>query len=134
MKAPIPDHIAKLMTPADRKREGVLLPEERREKQDERLEKDLQKLCEQELNSRGIAFLHLSFRAREKIGWPDLVFCVRQRGVSRPIAIELKIGNKNPTAEHWCMLAKMRDNGWETYLLYSFDIFLDILENKQERK
>lgn len=40
-----------------------------------RLERDLQKLCQIELQNRGVSqFLHLSPRAREKIGWPDLTF------------------------------------------------------------
>lgn len=53
-------------------------------------EKDLQRLCEQELARRGIPFLHLSVKAREKRGWPDLVF---PHFAGRFMAVELKTKN-----------------------------------------
>lgn len=37
-------------------------------------EKQLQRDCENWLRLKGYEFLHLSPRAREKIGWPDLVW------------------------------------------------------------
>lgn len=52
----------------------------------EKQEKELQRLCEQELSRRGIPYLHLSHRAREKAGWPDLVF----PSFGRFFAVELK--------------------------------------------
>jgi hypothetical protein len=39
-------------------------------------ERELLKLCCNDLCRRGVPFLHLSPKAREKAGWPDLCFCV----------------------------------------------------------
>jgi len=129
MKAKLlPDNIINKLTPAQRKEFGVLTLDERHNKRIVKVEKELQRLVEWELNRRGIAFLHLSYRAREKIGWPDLVFCFH----GRPIAVELKIGKKKPTLEQERMLAKMSDNGWETYVLYDFDSFLYVLSDKKK--
>jgi hypothetical protein len=68
----VSDKVAAMMTPEDRARciPPILLPAERAAKMEAQSEKALQRLCEAELNRRNIVFLHLSFRAREKI-----VFC-----------------------------------------------------------
>lgn len=52
-KIALSDNIIKLMSPADRKREGVLLPAERKEKRDIKVEKELQKLVEDWLHLAG---------------------------------------------------------------------------------
>jgi hypothetical protein len=82
----VPEQIARCMSEADRAALGVKTSAECAADGAARMERDLQRLCEQELNRRGIAYLHLSPMAREKIGWPDLVFAVA--GV--PMAVELK--------------------------------------------
>jgi hypothetical protein len=38
-------------------------------------ERDLLRLCCNDLSSQGIPYLHLSPKAREKAGWPDICFC-----------------------------------------------------------
>jgi len=45
-------------------------------KEDLRRESELQRDCENELSLRGIEYLHLSIKARERKGWPDLTFSV----------------------------------------------------------
>lgn len=52
-----------------------------------KLERELQILCEIELRKRGLWFLHLSPRAREKEGAPDLIICGPQ---GQFVAAELK--------------------------------------------
>lgn len=120
----IPDHLARLMNPADRRALGVHTPEERDARADSLREVDLQRLCEQALSSRGIVYLHLSPRAREKAGWPDLVFCLS----GRPFAVELKTpaGRLSPDQER--LLARLAADGWNTRIVRSFDAFLAILE------
>jgi|GEM_PF-1938247 len=119
-KFDLPNHALIKMTPEKRKELGLQLPSESYAKNSIKNEAELQKLCEKELNRKGIAYLHLSFRAREKIGWPDLVFVVK----GRPVAVELKSGKRKPTPEQVAMLAKMRDNGWSTYIVRTFQEFL----------
>lgn len=90
-----------------------------------KLEKALQRLCELELRRRGIEYLHLSPKAREKVGWPDLVFCVK----GRPCAVELKGPQGQLSADQKRMLDAMEANGWEVAVLrefVQFKAFLDV--------
>lgn len=86
-------------------------------------EKELQRLSELELNRRGITFLHLSHKAREKVGWPDLVFAYY--GV--PVAIELKTKTGTLTKEQAECLAAMKNNGFRVYVLRSIENVIDVL-------
>ena len=70
----VPPNIAKCMTPQDRKAFGVELPEEVAAAIGVKVERKLQNDCENWLRLHGIEYLHLSPYAREKEGWPDLVF------------------------------------------------------------
>lgn len=119
----ITDNYAKCMSAADRKKFKVLLPAERVAKLEKQSEKELQRLCESELNRRGIVYLHLSFRAREKIGWPDLVFAIK----GRPYGIELKTTKGKLSIAQIDMLCRMADNGWITHVVRSFDEFLTVI-------
>ena len=115
----IPDNIVKLMSPETRQELGLLTPEERSAKVNALAERDLQRLCEQELNRQGIAFLHLSPMAREKAGWPDLVFAIA--GI--PFAVELKTQAGKLSAEQEHMLARMQANGWTVHVVRSYEAF-----------
>jgi len=87
-------------------------------------EKELQRLCEQELSRRGIVYLHLSPMAREKVGWPDLVFCAN--GIPRAVELKTAIGRLSPDQER--ILSRMQANGWQTQVIRSFDAFKILLE------
>ncbi len=91
-----------------------------------KLEKDLQRLCEHELTRRGIEFLHLSPKAREKVGWPDLVFC--QDGAA--CAVELKAVDGKLSDDQVRVMDAMRSNGWECIVCRSFDTFKAFLDAK----
>ena len=84
-----------------------------------RREKELQQVCENLLRRNDVAFLHLSHRAREKAGWPDLVFVIA--GIAH--AVELKSATGALTGEQQDMLAQMERNGWTTYVVHSFEVF-----------
>jgi hypothetical protein len=94
---------------------------------DDKAEADLQRLCEHALGMRGIYFLHLSPRAREKAGHPDLTFTLN----GRPIAVELKSATGKLSKEQVCVLSQMKDNGCEVYVLRTFDGFHDLLTSHE---
>ena len=120
----IPGNIVRLMSPADRKALGILTPDERTAKADDRAEKELQRLCEQELSRRGIEYIHLSFRAREKRGYPDLTFALD--GV--PVAVELKSATGKLSPDQVKVMQRMERNGWRTHVVRSFEQFRKIIK------
>jgi hypothetical protein len=95
-------------------------------------EKVLQMLCEAELSLRGVRVVHhLSHRAREQAGYPDITACLG--GV--PIACELKVKGGAISEDQEATLAAMRLDGWQVRVCWSFDDFrewLDGLQNDQE--
>lgn len=96
-------------------------------KREDHAERELQKLCEQELSLRGIETLHLSYRAREKKGWPDLTFALPHR----PIVVELKSATGKLENDQVRVLTRMAANGWEVYVIRDFDRFRDLLDGKE---
>lgn len=89
-----------------------------------KLEKALQSLCERELHRRGIEYLHLSPRCREKAGWPDLVFAA----AGRPCAVELKGPTGKLSDDQKRILDGMERNGWEVAVLRTFEQFRAFIE------
>ena len=99
-------------------------------KADEKQEKQLQTTCENLLRLRGIEYLHLSFRAREKCGWPDLVFALPQ-GDDRPgipMAVELKTARGRLSDDQVKVLTRMQANGWCVRIIRSFEDFKRLLD------
>ena len=92
-------------------------------KADAKAEKILQVQCENYLRLNDIEFLHLSSRAREKEGWPDLVFCLR--GI--PWAVELKTATGTVSEEQSRVLTNMTHNGWTVRVIRSFMEFRKIV-------
>ena len=87
------------------------------------LERDLQRLCEQELSRRGIWYLHLSPRAREKAGVPDLMFAIS----GQPWAVELKTTTGRLSAEQKATLSDMELNGWRTVVVRGYEEFRGVV-------
>ena len=114
------------MSPVTRQELGIKTPEERAAQAEAIAEKEIQGLCEQELNRRNIVYLHLSPRAREKVGWPDLVFALN--GI--PVAVELKTATGTLSKEQAELLQRMHLNGWETHVIRSFDSFQTLLKKE----
>ena len=100
-------------------------------KVDAKAEKELQAQCETLLRWRDIAALHLSYRAREKKGWPDLVFCIRIGGESWPCAVELKCATGKLSQDQRDMLTAMKANGWHTYVLRDYDTMIALLDGER---
>jgi hypothetical protein len=93
------------------------------------LERTLQDLCEKELNRRGIWFLHLSPRAREKEGAPDLMFT--HPITHRFCGVELKSKTGEPSPEQIKTLVQLHSNGAMTGLFRSFPQFLSFLNSAE---
>ena len=82
-------------------------------------ESELQQLCENELRRRNIAFLHLSPRAREMEGWPDLTFAI----LGKATAVELKtsVGRLSEAQEQ--LHRELRASGWDVFVFRTFEPF-----------
>ena len=110
---------------------GKLTPEQRQAeaarptKADRQAEKALQSQCESALASRGIYYLHLSFRAREKVGHPDLTFSV----AGQAYAVELKTATGTVTAQQRAALLQMGDavNGATARVVRDYDSFIALI-------
>ena len=92
-------------------------------------EKELQRLCESELLRCGIEYLHLSYRAREKRGWPDLTFV----SVGKPFAVELKTATGTLSQDQRQVLAAMECNGWLVRIVRAFNDFQHIAKHGSTR-
>jgi hypothetical protein len=126
--AEITPQLAAMMNAKDRKALGVLTLDERERKVEGIAERELQRLCEQELSRRGIVYLHLSFRAREKAGWPDLTFVLSARNCwGIPMAVELKTANGKLSSDQESTLKRMGENGWRVRVCRSFEQFREII-------
>ena len=127
--------LAARMTEADRKALDVPDPAKAGAKADARRESELQRDCERELTRRGIEFLHLSPRSREKTGWPDLTFAIPEPGsefspvwrLGTPMAIELKTAGGRLSQEQELCLAAMQRNGWYVRVVRTFEDFRRVL-------
>ena len=124
----IPEEIAARMRPEDRERYGIITAGdavargEAREAVEE--ETELQGACEGFLGRKDVAALHLSLRAREKKGWPDLTFT--WHGV--PMAVELKSRTGKLKADQIRVLKQMKRNGCNCFVIRNYDDFRELLE------
>ena len=124
----IPEAMRRCMPASERKAMGIQTVQEAQEAYDGRAEKDLLRICQQELSRRGVRVVHhLSHRAREHAGYPDMTFVLR--GV--PMACELKTKRGVVSAEQEATLAAMRLDGWHTMVCRSFDHFRRWLDSKE---
>ncbi len=93
-------------------------------------ERKIQALCEGYLRQHDIWGLHLSPRAREKIGCPDLLFSVR--GV--PVAVEIKTEHGKVRPEQARTHDEMRRNGWMVHVVRSVGEFVEVVRMYQDGK
>lgn len=90
------------------------------------LEKELQTACELELSRRGIWYLHLSFRARERIGCPDLLFPHPRTG--QFCAVELKSATGKASEEQIRALNDILKGKGNVAIIRSYAEFVKFLE------
>lgn len=126
--AHIPQRVIDQMTPEQRKELGLKTDSERREAYEAGQERKLQADCERELSRRNIVFLHMSHRAREKQGWPDLVFPYK----GRFMAVELKTGVGRLSDDQKKVLENLASNGASCHVVRSLKGFIDLFaKNKR---
>jgi len=89
-------------------------------------ERELQRQCENLLRLRGIPFIHLSARAREKAGWPDLSFPLPPSG--RFVAVELKRPGGKLSGEQVRILADLEATGAVVRTCRTFAEFRAVLD------
>lgn len=77
-----------------------------------RPEREMQAALSNWLTQHGIVSFHLSPRAREKVGWPDLTFAV----AGHPLAIEIKSASGQLTQDQRRVMRAMAGNGWQVYV------------------
>lgn len=80
----LPENILKCMSPADRKAIGQMTASEASAKSEAKSERDLQQQIISLLRLKGIEpnVSRMDKRKTDRVGWPDVVFCVSQRPVS----------------------------------------------------
>ena len=122
----IPEAITRLMSDEDRYALQVETYDQAATRGDARRERDLQRQCETFLTYRRIRYLHLSPRAREQAGWPDLTFCA----AGRPMAVELKTPAGRLSDDQRECLGAMRRDGWHVYVCRSFGEFRDAVDGE----
>lgn len=89
-------------------------------------EAELLRACQHELSRRNIAYLHLSPRARELAGWPDLVFAHPLGG--RFAGVELKAAGGRLSQAQAAMGAQIVKNGGLFLVCFDFGVFLAFLD------
>ena len=87
-------------------------------------EKELQRKCEHYLSSRNIWYMHLSHRAREQAGIPDLVFA----NDGKCYGIELKSAHGVLSDEQKHTLEHMAACGWKTAVCRSYQEFMEAIK------
>lgn len=127
----LPEHMIRCMSPEVRRSLGIATVQEAQQAHDCRAEKDLLRLCQQELSRRGVLeVIHLSHRAREHPGLPDLVFSMN----GTPCACELKTKRGIVSSVQKECQDRMEMDQWQVRVCRSFDEFrewLDGIKNNQ---
>jgi len=89
-------------------------------------ERDLQRACEAELSRRGVWFLHLSPRAREKAGCPDLIFAHPKTG--QFCGVELKTATGRLKGKQAPTLADIAKSGGRVAVIRTYEAFVQFLD------
>jgi len=117
----LPEHILKRMPASERARLGKagLLAGECREIAIAKNEKQLQEQIEGMLRREGIWPIRqrMDRKSNVAVGTPDILFVVE----NVPMAWEVKMLGRNPTAEQVEAMRQMTSNGWRCSVVRSYD-------------
>ena len=115
------------MSPADRKSLGKsgVTASEANAKHEARSEREIHRQIEQWLNLHGIVYIHsrMDRKTSTAKSIPDFCFCY----FVKPLAIEIKLPGKLPTAEQRDCMERMRANGWTCAVARSLKEFIAIV-------
>jgi hypothetical protein len=108
------DSIAKLMTPTDRKREGVVTASEAAAKAEAKAERELQSEIANYLRQHDLQFINPPMHKRSMLpkGWGDFTFVYR----SVPIILEAKTCVGKLSSDQQKLHPKLRANGWRVMI------------------
>ncbi len=111
------ERIARLMTPEDRKREGIVTTAEAVAKADDKAERELQSDIANYLALHDIAFIRPPMNRRSALppGWPDFSFAYK--GV--PIGLEAKTATGKLSSDQVLMHMQLSKNGWRVLTVRS---------------
>lgn len=87
-------------------------------------ESQLQRDCETWLRLHGIEYLHLSLKAREKPGWPDLTFAID----GKACGVELKTATGTLNAAQKELHPLLQANGWRVAVCRSVEQLREFCE------
>lgn len=118
----------KIADPAERRRlTGTPLTSiERQEDRDTKLEREIHETIEQDLNRRGVPYVHSRMDKKPTIreGWPDFTLSI----LGRPIAIECKLPGQDLSAVQREVMLEMVSHGWNYHVARSQAGALDLIK------
>jgi len=123
--------MARLVSPADRQRLGIVTNEERMKKMIAKSERQLQSQIVQYLRLRGLEVLwhRTDKKSHATIGWPDITFSAKVGAFPMPVAIEVKFGSGTLSREQNDLLARLQasPNFWRVLVVRNFVEVVDFL-------
>lgn len=139
----LPEHIKRLIDPAQRKALGILTEEELSLKVEARNERKLHEQIRQFFNRKGIAYLEsrMDKRSHATVGWPDFTFAVHLNKPNKidptsvtmvpiPCAWECKVGKAKLRPEQEEMFRRLQafPNSWRVRVIRSLQEAADELK------
>ena len=119
--------IDKIADPAERRRltGNPLTSTERQAVNDAKLEREIHETIEQDLNRRGVFYVHSRMDKRPTIreGAPDFIFAIK----SAPIAMECKLPGESLSDAQKDVMREMLANGWNYHVVTTQAGALDII-------
>lgn len=120
----LPEHVLRLMSPADRQKYGMgcMTAAEAASVAIARSEKQLQNQLEALLRRNDIVVIRQRMDRKSNIaeGLPDIMFAVGEEGEGTPVAWECKMPRENPTPKQLQKHEEMRRNGWTVRVIRSY--------------
>ena len=112
------ESVARLLTPAQRKREGVQTAAEAQDSAVAKSERELQNMIVAMLRRNGIWVIQQRMDKRSNVaeGTPDILFVVR--GIA--VAMECKMPGKKPTKQQDEAMHIMETNGWRCFVITDY--------------
>lgn len=123
----LPDHVLRLMNPADRPKGAAgKLRSEIAAAHEVKSEKQLQNQLEDWLRLKGVVVIRqrMDRKSNTVMGLPDLCFCMN--GIA--FGLECKIQNKSAMPHQQQVMERMTANGWRCGVVHSLKEMMDVLE------
>ena len=127
----LPQSFIEKIAPADRKALGQKTVAERNAGISVKWEREIHKQIQNDLHRRGIFAVHsrCDKRTTQQKGVPDFLMALwdAEKGCARPVAIEVKMPGESLTDDQEYVCGKMNSNGWDYYIVFSFEHYCAVL-------